>query len=110
MNQSGSSIYSVYSIRLGSINIGRGSQYLPLPKWIILKKAVINPQNNDNKCFQYAVTIALNWKEIGKNPQRIKNVLPFIEKYNWSGTDFLVELFNKSKGIKEFEKQIKTLQ
>ena len=24
-----------------------------------LKRCVINPQNNDNKCFQYAVTVAL---------------------------------------------------
>ena len=31
------------------------------------KKATINPINKkDHKCFQYAVTVSLNHKEIGK--------------------------------------------
>ena len=39
------------------------------------KKTTINPINKkDNKCFQYAVTVALNHKEIKKNPQRIKKL------------------------------------
>ena len=46
--------------------------------WIIptgWKKATINPGNNkDNKCFQYAVTVALNHKEIKKDPQRITKI------------------------------------
>jgi len=29
--------------------------YVPLPKWINDKKAVINVQNLDNRCFFYAV-------------------------------------------------------
>ena len=28
------------------------------------KKSTINPKNNDNKCFQYAVTVALNHGQI----------------------------------------------
>ena len=33
----------------------------------------------DNKCFQYAVTVALNDEEIGKNLERIsKNKLLYI--------------------------------
>ena len=36
------------------------------------KKAVINPINKkDNKCSQYVVTVALNYEEIRKNPERI---------------------------------------
>ena len=27
-----------------------------------LKKATINPKNNDDKCFQYEITVALNHK------------------------------------------------
>ena len=35
----------------------------------INKNATINPQNQkDDKCFQYAVTIALNYKQIKKDP------------------------------------------
>ena len=30
-------------------------------------------------------TIALNHVEIGKNPQRISQIKPFINKYNWKG-------------------------
>ena len=28
------------------------------------KKATINPKNKDNKCFKYAITIALNHEKI----------------------------------------------
>ena len=28
------------------------------------KKATINPKHNDDKCFQYAVAVALNHKQI----------------------------------------------
>ena len=42
----------------------------------------MNPLNRkDNKCYQYAVTVALNNEEIGKNPDRITKIKPFINKY-----------------------------
>ena len=31
----------------------------------------ISPKNNDNNCFQYALTTALNWEKIGRDNQRI---------------------------------------
>ena len=34
-------------------------------------KAIINPENNDDNCFQYALTVALNHQNIENNPQRI---------------------------------------
>ena len=42
----------------------------------------------DNKCFQYAVTVAFNHEEIGKNPERITKIKPFINKYKWEGINF----------------------
>ena len=39
-----------------------GSSYIDSPKWLKNKKATINPKNNDNNCFQYALTVALNHK------------------------------------------------
>ena len=42
----------------------------------------------DNKCFQYAVTVTLNYEEIKKDLQRITNIKPFINKYNWEGINF----------------------
>ena len=53
------------------------------------KKATINPINNkDNKYFQYAVTVTLNYEEIKKDPQRITKIKLFINKYNWEGINF----------------------
>ena len=34
-----------------------------------------------NKCFKYAVTVALNYEEIKKDPQKIIKIKPFISKY-----------------------------
>ena len=41
-------------------SINRGGSYIDSPKWLKDKKSTINPKNNDDKCFQYAVTLALN--------------------------------------------------
>ena len=50
------------------INIG---SYIPTPKAIATKKAVINIQNkNDNKCFEYSVLAALLHKEIKHHAER----------------------------------------
>ena len=69
-------------------SIIRGGSYIDSPKWLKDKKSTINPKNNDNKCFQYAVTLALNLDRIKKNHQRISKIKPFIEKYNWKNIDF----------------------
>ena len=52
-------------------SIYRGGTYIDSPKWLKNKKSTINPKNNDDKCFQYAVTLALNLDNINKHPQRI---------------------------------------
>ena len=47
--------------------------------WIKKKKtATVNPKNDNNKCFQYATTIKLNFEEIKKDPQRLSNIKAFI--------------------------------
>ena len=51
------------------ISLNRGGSYIDSPKWLKDKKSTINPKNNDNKCFQYAVTLALNLDRIKKDPQ-----------------------------------------
>ena len=47
------------------------------------KEATINPKNEDDKYFQYTTTVALNYEEIKCNPERILNIRPFVNKYNW---------------------------
>ena len=81
-------------------SINRGGSYVDSPKWLKDKKSTINPKNNDDKCFQYAVTLALNLDKIKNDPQRVKPLIkPFIEKYNWEDIDFP----STSKDWKNFE-------
>ena len=48
---------------INKINLSRGGSYIDSPEWLKNKKATINPQNEkDDKCFQYALIVALNYK------------------------------------------------
>ena len=69
-------------------SINRGGSYIDSPKWLKDKKSTRNPKNNDDKCFQYAITLALNLDKIKKDPQRVSKIKPFIEKYNREDIDF----------------------
>ena len=66
------------------ISLNRGGSYIDSPQWLKNKESTINPKNNDYKCFQYAVTLALNLDRINSHPQRISKIKPFIEQYSWS--------------------------
>ena len=48
--------------------LSRGGSYIDSPKWLKNKKPTINPKNNDDKCFQYAVTVALKYEQIKSHP------------------------------------------
>ena len=69
-------------------SIYRGGTYIDSPKWLKDKKSTINPKNNDVKCFQYAITLALNLDNIDNHPVRISKIKPFIVQYNWKDIDF----------------------
>ena len=66
---------------LNRITISKDGSYIECPKWLKDKKCVVNQKNNDNKCFQYAATLALNFNNIDRNPQRISKIKPFINNY-----------------------------
>ena len=70
------------------ISLNRGGSYIDSPKRLKNKKSTINCKNNDYKCFQYAVTLALNLDKIKKDPQIISKIKPFIEPYSWKDIDF----------------------
>ena len=59
---------------LNEISLNRGRSYIDSPEWIKNKKATINPKNNDDKCFQYTLAVALNDQNIEKDPQRITKI------------------------------------
>ena len=48
--------------------------------------------NEDDKCFQYSGTVALNYEEIKRDPQRVSKVKPFMNKYNWNGMKYASEI------------------
>ena len=77
---------------LQKINLNRkASSYINSPKWLKNKKATINPKNNDNNCFQYALAVTLNYQNIKNNSERISKIRPSINQYNWKEIDFLSE-------------------
>ena len=56
---------------LNEITLSRDKSYIDSPEWLKNKKATINPESNDNRRFQYALTVALNYQNIKNNPERI---------------------------------------
>ena len=93
------------------VELKRSGSYIASPKWIKNKKATINPQNkDDDKCFQYAVTIALNYDRTENHPERLSKVKRFINQYDWSEINFpshvgdweKFELNNKSIALNVF--------
>ena len=42
------------------------------------KKATINQKSKDDKCFQYALMVALNNRETESHPERVLNIKPII--------------------------------
>ena len=76
-----------------------GSSYIKLHHDIMRKKAVINMQNEDNECFKWCITRALNMVE--RNAERISEILQLqSKKLNWEGLEFPMKL----KDIHKFEK------
>ena len=68
-----------------------GSTFLPLPRKIATKKAVINMKNDDDQCFKWSVVRALNPVDV--HPERItKELKEQSERLDWSGLKFPVKL------------------
>ena len=60
------------------ISLNRGGSHAGFSNWLKNKKATINPKNNDDKCFKYAITVVLKHKNILKDQQRISKIKTFI--------------------------------
>ena len=82
----------------------KGGSYIDSPKWLKNKKATINPKDNDDDCFQQALTAAVNYQNIRIHPEKAPNLKHFIDQYQWKEIDFpthskdwkKIELSNKS--------------
>ena len=94
--------HSVIKLDLHTVNYMplKGDSYIPLPKELADKKAIINMKNKDNKCFLWCVFRSLNLKE--HNLERVdKEVMAKENTLNMEGIEYPVSL----KDINKFEKQ-----
>ena len=82
------------------LNLTRGSSYVPLPDWLMKKKAIINPKNSDMECFKWAVIAAMKWEEIDRDHQRVSKLKRYEGEFDWSGLEFPVSL----RDINKFER------
>ena len=82
------------------LNLMRGSSYVPLPDWLMKKKAIINPKNSDMECFKWAVIATMNWEEIGNNPERVSKLRRYEGDFDWSDIEFPVSF----RDINKFER------
>ena len=87
------------------ISLKRGGSYIDSREWLKNKKVTINPQNNHKDCFQYALTVVLNHKQIKSHPERISKIKSFINQYDWKEIEFLTH----SKDWRKFESNNKTI-
>ena len=93
------------SYHIHKTSLKRGNSCIKSSEWLINKRATINPKNKDDECFQYSITVALNHQNIENHPERISNIKPFINQYNWEGIDFPAGI----KDWKKFERNNKTI-
>ena len=78
-----------------------GSSYLPLPPKIAKKKAVLNIQNEDQKCFLWSIVASLHPVSRADHPSRVANYVQYERDLNTEEMDFPVSLSQ----IGRFEKK-----
>ena len=93
-----------YGLHKISLNRGGGS-YIDSPNWLKNKRATINPKIKDDKCFREATIASLNHEKIENHPERISDLEPSFDQYNWKGIEFP----SHSKDWKKFEQNNNTI-
>ena len=83
-----------------NVNFKREGWYIDSPVRMKKKKTAINQKDHNDKGFHYAATVASNYEKIKWNPERISNIKPFINKYNWEKINYS----SKIDDWKKFEK------
>ena len=100
--ENGSGWYFVEVVQLEihtvEFNPSKGSSYIPLPDWVSNKKAIVNIQNKDEKCFLWCILRYLHPKEI--HEERLSDLKKYENSLNTKGITFPMKL----KDITKFEK------
>ena len=99
-NGSGWYFKEVLSLEIHTVDFNpmKGSSYIPLPDWISNKKAIVNIQNKDEKCFLWCILRYLYPRE--DNDFRLKDLKKYEFSLNTEGINFPMKL----KHISKFEK------
>ena len=99
--QMGSGWYfkEVNQLEIHTVNYNpmKGSSYIPLPDWIMRKKAIVSIRNKDDKCFLWSILRSLHPRE--KNDSRFSNLKKYEFSLNTKGITFPM----KVKDITKFE-------
>ena len=100
-NGSGWNFKEVNSLEIHTVDYKRvkGSGYIPLPDFIMRKKAIINIENKDEKCFLWSILRYLH--PVQKHSSRINDLREYENGLNFKGINFPVKL----KDITKFENQ-----
>ena len=68
----------------------RGSTYIPLPRWIQTRRAVINVTGTGDDCFKWAILAGMH--PVNVNPHRRGMYAEHMRKYDFSSLSFPVPL------------------
>ena len=82
-----------------------GSSYLKLPKQLEDKKAVLNIQNDDEKCFLWSVLASLHPVSRRDQPHRLHHYKQYVNELNVGGIEFPMRV----NQIAKFERQNTTI-
>ena len=99
-NGSGWYFKEVHSLEIHTVDFNpmKGSSYIPLPDWISNKKAIVNIENKDEKCFLWCILRYLH--PVDEKDKRITDLKKYEVSLNTKGIDFPMKL----KHISKFEK------
>ncbi|CAM9729723.1 unnamed protein product, partial [Heterosigma akashiwo] len=86
-------------IKMQKYTIATGSTYEPLPKEIQMKRACVNVQNKDNKCFIWSILSGLY--PVEKHSERVSKYQEYFDKLDTSMLTFPVEVDEKT--LRKFE-------
>ena len=101
MNGSGWYFKEVISFEIHTVDYKpiKGSSHIPLPDFLMRKKAIINMENKDDKCFLWCVLRYLH--PVQNNASRINDLREYENDLNFKGIDFPIRV----KDIQKFENQ-----
>ncbi len=77
----------------------KGSSYIPLPRKLKTKKAIINVKNNDNKCFMWSILAGIH--STSRDSERLHHYQQCQDELDFTGIEFPVAIDK----IGKFERQ-----